>query len=82
MAKPDRCHRWPDCICKQQWDHAATAPDEWWQLAEPIIEATLACVIERCPDPRYREHAAVQLLKIQTSPNYRREFKHEGGLNS
>ncbi|MGY4227604.1 hypothetical protein ACVMIH_004965 [Bradyrhizobium sp. USDA 4503] len=81
MTRPDRCHRWPACVCRQHWDYYATAPLEHLENAEPIIEATLACISERCPDVRFRQHAQIQLLKIQSSPNYRREFKHEGGLN-
>ncbi len=71
--KPDRCERWPECVCKQHWDFYATAPAEYFTEAQPIIEAMLACVGERCPDGRYRAHATVQLLKIQSSPNLQKE---------
>ncbi|TFV74112.1 hypothetical protein E4K64_19155 [Bradyrhizobium frederickii] len=63
MAKQlDRCHRWPACICGEKWSFFQDAPTEAFAEAEPIIAATLACVSARCPDPRFRAHAAVQLL--------------------
>ena len=63
----DRCERWPECVCKRHYDYYATAPTEHFVNAEPIIEAMLACISERCPDRRYRQHATVQLMKIQSS---------------
>ena len=71
--KPDRCERWPECVCKRHWDHYATAPTEYFADAQPIIEAMLACISERCPNRHYRLHAAVQLLEIQSFHNLEKE---------
>jgi hypothetical protein len=58
----DRCHRWPECSCGERWRYYQSAPIEHFEHAQPIIEAMLACVSERCPDARARAHATVQLL--------------------
>lgn len=69
----DRCKRWPECVCKQHWDFYSTAPVEYFAEAKPIIEAMLACICESCPDRRYREHAIVQLMKVQSSTNLKEQ---------
>jgi hypothetical protein len=65
--EPDMCRRWPACICKEHWDFYDQAPVEYLEHAQLIIEAMLACISEHCPDRRYRQHATVQILKIQSS---------------
>jgi hypothetical protein len=70
--KVDRCGLWPSCVCGDKWRFFQDAPLEAYEGpgAEPILEATLACVSAHCPDRRFRAHATVQLMKIQSSTNY------------
>lgn len=70
--EPDRCQRWPECICGEKWRFYQSAPTEAFETAEPIIAATLACVSAHCPDQRFRAHATVQLLEVQSLFNNER----------
>ncbi len=59
---PDICHRWPACVCREHWLFYQAAPVEYFVNAEPIINAMLSCIVERCPDARVRSAATIQLL--------------------
>jgi len=60
--KPERCNRWPDCICAEKWRHYQDAPIEHFEEAGPVLQATLACVSANCPNPKFRAAATLQLL--------------------
>ena len=66
--EPDRCGLWPECICAEKWRFYQDASPDAYDCpgAEPIIEATLACVSAHCPDRRFRAQATVQLMKVQS----------------
>lgn len=69
--KPDVCNRWPACVCGQHWLFYQSAPVEYFVNAEPIINAMLSCIVERCPDAKVRSAATIQLLH----PIFRRQQK-------
>ena len=70
---PDTCRRWPACVCGQHWLFYQDAPVEYFANAEPIINAMLSCIVERCPDPKVRSAATIQLLHPIFRPQQRKE---------
>lgn len=69
--EPDRCARWPQCVCHDKMSFYATAPAEAYEHegAEVILLATMACASQRCPDAGVRRHATVQLMKMLALSN-------------
>ena len=67
------CRRWPGCVCGEHWLFYQSAPVDYFLNAEPIINAMLSCIVERCPDARVRSAATIQLLH----PIFRRQQRKE-----
>src|SRR6516225_8147297 len=65
------CEWWPECSCGfswRKWSRIAEEEEEWnpsrlqLDYAEIDIRNLLDCVAHRCPDPKFRRHATMQLM--------------------
>ena len=76
------CEWWPECSCGwswRRWQLIAEEDEEWnpnqlqLDYAEIDIRNLLDCVAHRCPDPKFRRHATVQLMH----PVFGGHFEHK-----
>ena len=65
------CLLWNECTCAHSWlrwqaifeNEEGWLPDQFrLDCAEIEIRNMLYCIWRRCPDPKFRMHAAIQLL--------------------